>query len=188
MATLGRGVGMLFMGGASLGGKCPDCSALIFRQAMVVVGGTELLIGSVLSALLRAIVSRAVDGKRQAAAMSALFILDTFCHMITSFFTKILYAATVHTAPVLPFLIASGPVLCATYAVSRLPFHELQGGQGGQTLIKHDHLLQRRLKEAMEVFGADDPRYIELKRQVLAKRVVDVNDANQPLLAAEGAM
>ena len=57
-----------------------------------VVGATELLAGAFVSPLLRAIVSRSVDDSRQAEAISALFVVDTFCHSVSSYVTKTMYA------------------------------------------------------------------------------------------------
>ena len=113
LAVFGRGAGGFIVGLASLGGNCPHCDLFTFREFLLVLGATELLAGAckmlalsrfgraeqsvanlesinvpVLSALLRAIVSRAVSGARQAEAMSALFVVDTFCHAVSSWLTK----------------------------------------------------------------------------------------------------
>ena len=105
-----------------------------------------------MSPLLRAIVSRSVDDSRQAEAISALFVVDTFCHSVSSYVTKTMYAhcvpkrwhfvsahrcrrrysAAVHTAPMLPFIIAATPVLSATPVVCRLSWRELDDGKPRQ--------------------------------------------------------
>jgi hypothetical protein len=40
-ACLGRGCGMLLIGAASAGGRCPACGARGLREALLVLGGTR---------------------------------------------------------------------------------------------------------------------------------------------------
>jgi hypothetical protein len=102
-------------------------------------------------------------------------MVDTVCHAVSSFVTKTLYAQTVHTAPMLPFVIASLPVLTAAWVVTRLTlmWAELRADRPGERWDEPDErggvgpdwagADLAKLEYARSKFGADDPRFLEAR-------------------------